>query len=560
MIHFASIFSAKNLKTLILMLVLSMNVLVFAANDAPPSFTIKTTPTVNVEEVKQIETVIPSSNPFGGSNDAIMPLVQPNPGSSIELQTIDEEINPTDLSILESKDKIEFEVVPRVENLNLKVKNENSVEISFQEIPGVDTYFVLYGTKSVVSEDDIYNMPPVDTDGQASYVITDLEENVDYFFSVVAKANQDYSEFLSDEASIKIDASLLNFPEITEAKAINDRNLEVKFSQDMNFENIETLKTTLSSTFDNTELTIKSLNNLDSKTLNIKTQNLKSGFEYILNIENLKSLEGLELKDNSSNYTFRTQEVAVLEDLNVENIEVFDYKGIELTFNDSIVDFESLKEKLNIVEKANPNNIMEIEEVLANPSFETKLLIVVKGLSEVEYQIILGEIEGFEKGGVAITNKTLEFMGVNPPQTQEENSEIDTKEPTELSDTKSPEDVRNLEARFIDEALKTLEISFEPSLDLDNDLAKYEVYFAKDSDNYFSFMEVSKDQTDPVLVQDLDLNAEFYNVKVTAIDNKNNESLGAVFKLYLPETGPAGTLALFGLSIFGSRRLTRKEN
>ncbi len=514
----------------------------FAVNDGPPSFSIKTPK----------PQAIPISNPFGDSGKASIELPTPNldQGSSIELQTISDDSNS-----LEESNSVDFEVVPRVENLELKVKNLDSIEISFDEISGVETYFVLYGTSKVETEDDVYNMPPKDTEGKTSVQISNLEENVDYFFSVVAKANDDYSEFLSDEVSIKIDPSLLTVPEITSAKASNNKFIEINFSSEMDLTNISESNFSLKETFDDSEVTIHKSIVVDSKTLKLRTSSLKSGFEYNLEIKDIKSTDQIELTDNS--LTFRTEDLISLEEFEISEVNVLDFKGVEIIFNDEILEKDTIKENLNIVLKADPNKIISIEDVLANPNDPRKFLLVLEGLTEDNYQILIQDIEGVNKGSASDSNKTKEFKGVNPVQ----NNEIKEDSPVEIVEDKtSPADVRNLNARFIDEALINLEISFDPSVDLDDDLDKYELYFAKDSDNYFAYTQISKDQTDPIFIQDLDLDAEFYNIKVTAKDTNNNESTGAIFKLFLPETGPAGTLALLAMSILGSRRLTRKKD
>ena len=537
---FTKKFAIKLLIVAILSTLYSFNA--FAVNDGPPSFTIKTSE----------PQVIPSSNPFGDSGKASIELPTPNlnQGSSIELQTISDDLNP-----LKETNLIDFEVVPRVENLKLEVKNLDSIEISFDEISGVETYFVLYGTSKVETEEDVYNMPPKDTKGKTSVQISNLEENVDYFFSVVAKANDDYSEFLSDEVSIKIDPSLLTIPEISSVNAIDNKFLKLEFSSQMDFSNISEENITLKETFDDSTLEIHKLNVTNDKVLNLRTSTLKSGFEYNLEIKDLKSKDQIELTDNS--LTFRTEDLALLEEFKILEVNVLDFKGVEIIFNDEILEKDTIKDNLNIVLKSNPNKIISIEEVLENPNDSTKFLLVLEGLTEGDYQILIQDLEGLNKGSASDVNKTLEFKGVNPVQNNEikEDTLVET-----VEDKTSPADVRNLNARFIDEALINLEISFEPSVDLDNDLDKYELYFAKDSDNYFAYTQISKDQTDPIFIQDLDLDAEFYNIKVTAKDTNNNESTGAIFKLFLPETGPAGTLALLAMSILGSRRLTRKKD
>jgi len=514
----------------------------FAVNDGPPSFSIKT------PETK----AIPMSNPFGDSSKASieLPLPGSNQGSSIDLQTI-----PDDSELKEESSSIGFEVVPRVENLKTEAKSLDTIEISFDEISGVETYFVLYGTSKVETADDVYNMPPKDTEGKTSVQISNLEENVDYFFSVVAKANDDYSEFLSDEVSMKIDPSLLTIPEISSANAINNKFLKIEFSTMMDFSNLSEENFILKETFDDSSIEIHKFTITDDKTLTLRTSTLKSGFEYNLELKDIKSTDQIELTNNS--LTFRTEDLDSLEEFEISEVNVLDFKGVEIIFNDEILKKDNIKENLNIVLKSNPNKIISIEDVLANPNDTTKFLLVLEGLTEDDYQILIQDIEGVKKGSASDSNKTKEFKGVNPVQ----NNEIKEDTPVEIIEDKiSPADVRNLNARFIDEALINLEISFDPSVDLDDDLDKYELYFAKDSDSYFAYTQISKDQTDPIFIQDLDLDAEFYNIKVTAKDTNNNESTGAVFKLFLPETGPAGTLALLAMSILGSRRLTRKKD
>ena len=475
----------------------------FAVNDGPPSFSIKT------PEPK----AIPISNPFGASSKASieLPLPGSNQGSSIDLQTI-----PDDSELKEESSSIGFEVVPRVENLKTEAKSLDTIEISFDEISGVETYFVLYGTSKVETADDVYNMPPKDTEGKTSVQISNLEENVDYFFSVVAKANDDYSEFLSDEVSMKIDPSLLTIPEISSANAINNKFLKIEFSTMMDFSNLSEENFILKETFDDSSIEIHKFTITDDKTLTLRTSTLKSGFEYELEIKDIESKDQIELTNKS--LTFRTEDLASLKEFEISEVNVLDFKGVEIIFNDEILKKDNIKENLNIVLKSNPNKIISIEDVLANPNDPTKFLLVLEGLTEDDYQILIQNVEGIDKGSASDSNKTKEFKGVNPHESNE--GKEDT--PVEIIEDKtSPADVRNLNARFIDEALINLEISFDPSVDLD---------------------------------------AEFYNIKVTAKDTNNNESTGSVFKLFLPETGPAGTLALLAMSILGSRRLTRKKD
>jgi len=557
-------------KTAIRFLILALFLNVFSAyalNEGPPSFSLKKTVEEPIKE--PTENAIPSSNPFGNSGQASLELPKPmTNGSALDLKTINTEIprpaleqNNTEENE-ESSLEINFEVVPRVENLNVSIKNQNTINLSFDEIKGVETYFVLYGTSKVESEDDIYNMPPVDTEGKSTIEISDLEANVDYYFSVVAKANEDYSEYLSDEVSAKIDLENLNSPSISGVKAKNNLFLEVEFSTDMNLDELKLEDLSLNETFDDSSVEIYQFEKIDNTKLSLRTSSLKSGYEYKFAIENLKSTDTLELDSNE--LTFRTEELQTLESFEVTEVNVFDHKGVEIVFNDEPLDFSTIKDNLNFVLKSDPNQIVKIEDVLPNPTETKKALVVLEGLTDDDYQVLIEDLEGFNKGKIIDANKTKDFKGINPPQSETPVVDI-PEEPedttsTPIEDITSPVDVRNLNARFIDEALTTLEVSFDPSLDLDNDLEKYELYFAKDSDNYFAHSQINKDQTDPIYVKDLDLNAEYYNVKVTAKDSNNNESMGTVFKLYLPETGPAGTLALMAMSILGSRRLTRRKD
>ena len=535
-----------------------------ALNEGPPSFQVKSEPSVE-------ESTIPAVNPFANSNKASLELPNnPLNGESIEIKTIQLENSTPDIQDsltienqedIETEETFDFDTVPQVENIQAKVKNKNTIVISFNEIQGAETYFVLYGTNSVVSENDIYNMPPVDSNGQTSVEISDLQDGVEYYFSVVAKANEDYSEFLSDEISANIDSSLLAEIKIEKAEAINNILLDVEFSTDMKLETLNVEDVVLKETFDDSMVKIYKLNVLDNKNLQLRTNKLKSGFEYNLEFQNLKSIDDSNLSEN--NLTFRTSDLQEVLDFKIDEVTVFDHKGIELSFNDDILNFDDVKDNLNIALKSDPNKLVKIEEVLANPTDKNKALIVVEGLALDEYQVLIQDIQGIEKGYIMDSNKTVDFQGVNPPQVEEQTQTEETSSqdlPDEiLKDTTSPADVRNLSARFIDEALETLEVTFDPSVDLDNDLKNYDLYFSADSDNYFILTEISKDETDPILVKDLELDAEYINVKVTATDINNNESKGAIFKLYLPQTGPAGTLALMAMSILGSRTLTRKR-
>jgi len=560
---------------MVLVSVLSLNIALFSissvtmalnttgevfTNMAPPSF-----------EAKKpvVEAQIPTSSPFAASSNieqVELPSTSPFAGGSTQTESI---LNLELIEELEGGENVDSsdnlatdftDGIPRVENIEVAMKGPNSVEVSFDEIAGVDTYFVLYGTNPVIEESDVYNMPPLDTLSSNTVEIADLEDGVTYYFSAVANFEDSYSEFFSDEVAIEISAADIDLPNLELVEALNTKVINVNFSMDMNFENVGVDNFNLHDTFNNQDIAVKIVSVLHNRSLNLVVDGMESGFEYVLKAIDLENTDSLGILEANTEFTFRAADLESLEELKVESVEVFDHKGLEISLNDEIISAGALKDNLNIVLKSDPNQIIEIENVLKNPNDSNKFLIVTKGFTAEEYQIIFLDVIGVNKGMFSKENSVFEFTGVNPPESELQNGESGEQvADLDLNDKTAPGDVRNLTARFVDEALRNLEINFDPSLDIDQDLARYELYFAKDGDNYFHFSEISKENLGPLTIQDLDLNADYYNIKVTAKDNNQNESLGSIFKLILPETGPASILSVFALSVLGSRRLTRSR-
>lgn len=514
---------------------------------------------VNIESSEKIVETEVFDPSFDGTN--ALEIINEDGTKLISIDSIEQVTEPVDFS----------SGVPTVENIQFKITSNNSVKIEFDEILGVDTYYILYGTQPVVESDDVYNMPAIDTLGENSFEIENLEANVSYYLSVVANWEENYSDFFSEEIEFKIDPSLLTNPKFLDVSAINSKIVNVQFDQDIEAGSFVTENFTLVDTFNSKEVEILEITQISSNQINLIVSKIDSGFEYKLQVDNILSIDQLEMLDSNKEFTFRASELEQITDLKLLSVEVLDVNGIEITFNDELTQ-KLIKENVSVVLKSDPNVILEVKDVLQKPTDSKQYLVIVDDLKSDTFQFVFKNIEGINQGQMSPENSTFEFLGVDPvidvitPLPEEEitsnlpPSLVELPESPVKPDQVSPSDVRNLDAKFIDEALSKLEVSFEKADDIDQDLAKYELYLAKDSDNYFYFGEIQKDQELPILIEDLEQAEEFFNIKVTSKDTSDNESLGAIYKLVLPETGPAGALAMFGLSVLGSRRLTRRRD
>jgi len=438
-----------------------------------------------------------------------------------------------------------------VSNIEITSLSPTAVDIKFDEVGSAEGYTILIGTTSVQDSSQTYNLPPINIGTENTYKIRNLQENGRYFFRVFATSSDDKSEFLSDEILIDLsqDNNLVANPNVTDVQVLNTQSLQIDFSKPMNFNEIEN-KIGIRKVLDGRVLEIRSISKIVDTGLLLETEtgmDLNSDYEIFIQ-PSLKSLDDLSISNEEFVKRFTVEndtpdyfDVTFIV-FEPTNAILFDAESFEIEFSRPVKFDENLKENINIFSVESPDLNLPIKEILLNEIDPRKILVICENVKDIDYIIEVKDIE---------SNLGAELKE-NPAQI-----EVSLAKQVDFSVLQKPiveqktlKDIQNLKSSLNINNPNRVDLEFEnPN---DNPVDKFKVYIQSEDGSRFDLLEEFAKDLNKVALNIGTVKSKDVTLKVVAVDQEGNESIGVITKLLIPETGPASALVtLIGSSILG---------
>ena len=432
---------------------------------------------------------------------------------------------------------------------------------------GVTGYNLYYGTASVTGEDEA-NYTEFEEVGDAiEYTLAGLENETEYFFALTAvDAAGNESEYYSVETSAtptsgeeapaeegaeEEDADAdAEAPQVVSAEALYSTEVKVVFSENV----------VLPSEYPEDAFTVQNNSTLEvldisavaygdnNDTVVLTTASQDEGIAYIVTV-------GIAVEDISENPIISgVSDVAEFTGLSAvkpgeeEETEEEEEVDEEDATPPMIAGVESLSDteiKVTFTEKVNLSVDPTENFGIALESDEESTLLIEKIELEDEDFTVAITTEKQLPVTYLLTVLSVEDKNGNVISEEEDANEVtfSGKGETTLLDLVAPENVTNLVSNVLNGAIN---LSWNASLNTDNDLSQYVIYKSEDGIVFDNGTQIPADATTHTLYG-LEPGGQYY-FKVTASDETGNESSGAESSATLPATGPGiGLLALASL-------------
>lgn len=466
-----------------------------------------------------------------------------------------------------------------VKNLRLLNASNTFLEVEFDAAENAVEYLLFLSEESVDSPEKKYTIGPIKST-ETQIKAENLEPSTNYFMAVVARFEDGFSRNFSNQlkaSTLANEAVVEVSPFIENSSTPTIKTIELNFNQEMDFSSLKNESFRVELEFDSSLLSVINSKAIDSKTVRLEIlEELSAGSEYKITVntdflsQNGKSIED---KDKTTIVVASLDIKKELETgLKVTEFVVLPNGAIELIFNENLKENQDLKSQIIILEVLNPDNILEIQDVIANNTDKNKVLVVPKNPEEKEYSVVLldlisesDKIISDEDSQVTIKIENLVNSDSNTIDTSTtattDASTENTDTTTNTSDTtesNSPSDVSQLKATATDAKSTSAKISYKKATDADGDLKGHNIYL-KSSDSDFELKDTVGKDTEQTNLNLDGVSALQGTVKVTAFDEEGNESEGKTTPIRIPSVGPFGFLWLaFGALSFS--HLYKKED
>ena len=454
-----------------------------------------------------------------------------------------------------------FAFLADVQDLNVTQTGKDFAEIQFNAVLDADNYTLLIGTNSVSNDGESYNLPPVIMGNNTQYRVSNLKEDTTYFMRVFASNDSDKSENLSNEISVNLSELGQNLlpSQIQAIEVLDSRNIQISFEKEMQFDDQTKESIRMFKNFDGNEFFIQSIEILDEKNIKLfLADNLDANFDYDIHIlPSLVDIDANPLDADKLVIKLTTEEditeyvdLTNLPDLKIISAVAFDQSAFEVEFSDPVKRDPELRNQVSIFEKDDSKNTLDVVDVLFNELEPKKLLIVTTEVQEKNYVIEFGEVQSDMGKILAPADSRVEVLNKPTPSTSQIQDalafpiDIDVEEET-------VDDITGLSGSVMLEDSSKVELKFDKPTS--NKLKEIKVLLESDDGKTYDLIDViSKDLSKVILELGTPVTNE-KNIKVIAVDQDGNESMGVITKLLIPETGPAAALAtLVGSGLLGA--------
>ncbi len=437
---------------------------------------------------------------------------------------------------------------------------------------GVDGYFVHYGVETVDEPGESYD-DFADSGNVTEYLLTGLDNDVEYFFSVVAyDAEGNESLRWAEEISLTPTEAAGDYtdaeaPTVSEAEALNSSQVRVVFSEAVVLPSEDAQDAFQIEDDDLLEPLVVSAAEMDDEdesgaSVILTTDEQVEGTTYTLTV-------GVEVEDASGNpinsgtsdtaiFTGSGEDMEAADDVAPElvSVEVVDNSNIKVEFTETIVLNIDPSENFMIVEEDDVTSILTVlgVELIANDDGveDAAALITTGPQSEVSYVVTAVEVEDEAGNEVDAAKSSGLFTGV--AEEADDDDDDDVVEDDDDEDLEAPVDASDFVAEIVEEAGKFL-VTLKWMQEAE-DSAGQKIYMSEDEESYDEEAELDSD------VEEYDageLAEGDYWFKLTQTDEAGNESEGVIKKVSIAETGP-GLVGLALVSLGLGRLYSRRKN
>ena len=438
----------------------------------------------------------------------------------------------------------------------LKSTSIQSTEVSLEwtSVTGAEVYRVEYGKTPVVEINDKYELSKESNENKIT--IGDLTPNTNYYFSVVAFANNktSVSAAYSDELNVKTLAGNTNEVSIEKIEVLNAGSVMVTFTEELLLPesssqeiNIYLLNTPTS------KLGVTNVEKQQSnpKSLKINTEAQSPDARYVIEFsEAFVTSDNRSISESSRTDSFIGYNVAnnnsttgAMTGLKIDSINALIINGksvVELDFNQPLTLDNTSLSKFRIVENGNPNNFLNIQEIRPNTQDDSKYLLITDDQKNIKYTLITTGVTSKSNQTMSDENSIVEFNGATPESTQ---------------NTDSGKTLKDLKLEVNNNVVT---LKWTKPLATEN-IQTLNIYRSTDGGKNFALL--SKD-IDPNLESRVLSGVNPGNnveIKVTLV-SAGQESAGQILKMQISETGPETILYLALLLSLGYVIVNQRKN
>ncbi len=402
-----------------------------------------------------------------------------------------------------------------VTNVTATATSDNTIDVSWDMVEDTETliverYRIYYGPESPQQfQSPSYEMTIDTADANNSYELSNLEENTEYFVAVTAISTINGEETESGEYSIEASAT-------TSTNGQSSENAETSEANESETNNADTTAPTVLNVLaaDKNSVLIGFSEAIDPDSVNTNAFTISEQINEnnLLEITSAKAYDQditgktviLKTGDQTKNTGYLLTASSNIKDTSGNSIISADGDGG--LFIGSVLDSSTVSEN-NLHQSADDEDdqtdIDQAANDLLNSNTETQSTETETGTQE----------------------------------DVEQNNEVE-EENNNTIDTSAPEEANNFNLSFKEVAEKfTVMMQWEKSLDSAEDLVNYILYQSNDGENFNQIASLGADITTYEL-ENLD-GEQSLTYKITAEDDKGNESMGVIGSVSLPKTGLA---------------------
>ncbi len=437
---------------------------------------------------------------------------------------------------------------------------------------GVEGYYVHYGLLTVDEPGESYD-DFVDAGNVTEHLLTGLDNDTEYFFSVVAyDAEDNESMRWAEEISLTPTESAGDYadsesPTVSEAEALNKEQVRIVFSEAVVLPSEDPQDAFQIEDDDLLEPLVVTAAEMDDEdgsnaSVILTTEEQVDGATYTLTVSSdVEDASGNPINSGTSDtaiFTGSGDEMAASDDVEPElvDVEVVDNTSIVVEFSEAIVLNIDPSENFMIVEENNVTSILTVlgVELVANSDDveDAAVVITTSPQDEVSYVVTAVEVEDESGNEVSVAKSSGLFTGV----AAEEDDDVADDDDDDDDDVvvEAPADASGFIAEIVEEAgkfLVTLKWVQEAQ-----DSVQQKIYMSEDSESYDDVDEFDADAEE---YDAGELAEGDYWFKLTQTDEAGNESEGVIKKVSIAKTGP-GVVGLVLVSLGLGRLYGRRKN
>lgn len=427
---------------------------------------------------------------------------------------------------------------------------------------GVAGYYLHYGLTSVDEPGESYD-DFVDVGNVIEYSLTGLDNDAEYFFSVVAYDAEDNESLRwAEEISLTPTESAGDYsdseaPTVSSAEALNKVQVRIVFSEAVVLPSEDPQDAFQVEDDDLLEPLIVTAAEMDDEdgsnaSVILTTEEQVDGATYTLTVSSdVEDASGNPINSGTSDtaiFTGSGAEMAASDDVAPElvSVEVVDNSNIKVEFDEAIVLNIDPSENFMIVEENDVTSILTVlgVELMANSDgiVDAAALITTSPQSEVSYVVTAVEVEDESGNEVSVAKSSGLFTGVAVEEDDDE------------EDVEAPVDASEFIAEIAEEAGKFL-VTLKWVQDA-QDSVQQKIYMSEDSESYDDEAELDADAEE---YDAGELVEGDYWFKLTQTDEAGNESEGVIKKVSIAQTGP-GVVGLMLVSLGLGRLYSKRKN